>query len=147
GVSVEAVRTLRKFWLSNLPADKLTVLEKKVLANDAIEEVIVGPLTFDHLETGSRYMFKLVHIPLREMDDAGLQKLSKEGQLFLSLSEMRAIQSHFRQVGGDPTDAELETLAQTWSEHCSHKTLAGRVAYTGPLGAGDAAAGETSHRE
>jgi phosphoribosylformylglycinamidine synthase len=24
---------------------------------------------------------------------------------------------------------ELETLAQTWSEHCSHKTLAGRIAY------------------
>ncbi|HEY2146772.1 MAG TPA: phosphoribosylformylglycinamidine synthase subunit PurL, partial [Pirellulales bacterium] len=32
------------------------------------------------------------------------------------------------------TDAELETLAQTWSEHCSHKTLAGRIAYRGPEG-------------
>src|SRR5262249_35842695 len=39
-----------------------------------------------------------------------------------------------------PTDVELETLAQTWSEHCSHKTLAGRIAYTGPIAAGDCSA-------
>ncbi len=32
-------------------------------------------------------------------------------------------------MGRDPTDVELETIAQTWSEHCSHKTLAGRIAY------------------
>src|SRR5262249_5863480 len=32
-------------------------------------------------------------------------------------------------LGRDPTDIELETVAQTWSEHCSHKTLAGRIAY------------------
>jgi phosphoribosylformylglycinamidine synthase subunit PurSL len=41
---------------------------------------------------------------------------------------MQTIQ-HFRDLGRDPTDVELETLAQTWSEHCSHKTLAGRIAY------------------
>ena len=28
-----------------------------------------------------------------------------------------------------PTDCELETLAQTWSEHCSHKTLRGRISF------------------
>ena len=43
---------------------------------------------------------------------------------------MQTIQAHFRQLGRDPTDAELETLAQTWSEHCSHKTLAGKIHYT-----------------
>ncbi len=68
------------------------------------------------------------------MDEGVLAKLSREGQLFLSLAEMRTIQAHFRSLGRDPTDAELETLAQTWSEHCSHKTLAGRIAYTGPEG-------------
>ena len=39
----------------------------------------------------------------------------------------------YRMYGGmsrwEPTNAELETIAQTWSEHCSHKTLAGRIAY------------------
>ena len=42
---------------------------------------------------------------------------------------MKAIQSHFLDRGGDPTDIELETIAQTWSEHCSHKTLKGRIHY------------------
>ena len=56
-------------------------------------------------------------------------RLSREGQLYLQLAEMQTIQQHFRELGRDPTDVELETIAQTWSEHCSHKTLAGRIAY------------------
>ena len=63
------------------------------------------------------------------MDDDALVRASREGQLFLSLAEMQTIQAHFRELKRDPTDVELETIAQTWSEHCSHKTLAGRIAY------------------
>ena len=44
---------------------------------------------------------------------------------------MKTIQRHFAELGRDPTDCELETLAQTWSEHCSHKTLRGRIAFEG----------------
>ena len=68
------------------------------------------------------------------MDDAALERLSREGQLYLSLVEMQTIQAHFRAAGRDPTDVELETIAQTWSEHCSHKTLAGRIHYRDPDG-------------
>ena len=68
------------------------------------------------------------------MDDAALKRLSIEGQLYLSLVEMQTIQSHFRALDRDPTDVELETIAQTWSEHCSHKTLAGRIHYRDPNG-------------
>ena len=103
-------------------------------ANDAIEQVIAGPLPFRSLELGSEYHFRLLTVPLNAMDDAALEKLSREGQLYLSLAEMQTIQAHFRQLGRDSTDAELETLAQTWSEHCSHKTLAGRISYRGPEG-------------
>ena len=62
-----------------------------------------------------------------------LMALSKQGQLYLSLDEMRTIQAHFVELGREPTDAELETLAQTWSEHCSHKTLRGRVEFEGEV--------------
>ena len=44
---------------------------------------------------------------------------------------MQAIKRHFAELGRDPTDCELETLAQTWSEHCSHKTLRGRISFRG----------------
>jgi len=129
GVSIDTVRTLSKYWLSPLSDDALKLLCTKSLANDAIEQVIVGPITWKKIDVGSNYEFRLLTVPLRGLDDAALTKLSREGQLYLSLPEMQTIQAHFRTLGRDPTDAELETLAQTWSEHCSHKTLAGRVRY------------------
>ena len=129
GIQAEAVRTLKKYWISPLPPDKLQLVCSKILANDAIEQVIVGRLPFEHLEVGSAYQFRPLTVPIRTMDDETLVRLSREGQLFLSLVEMQTIQKHFQSLGRDPSDAELETVAQTWSEHCSHKTLAGRIRY------------------
>ncbi|MEE9603635.1 MAG: phosphoribosylformylglycinamidine synthase subunit PurS, partial [Thermoguttaceae bacterium] len=133
-IEVEAVRTLTKYWIAQLDADKLELLCSKILANDAIEKVIIGPLDFRHLEVGSPYEFQLVLVLIREMDDAALERLAIEGQLYLSLVEMQTIKAHFVSLGRDPTDVELETIAQTWSEHCSHKTLAGRIRYRDPSG-------------
>ena len=87
----------------------------------------IGPVKADHLALGSPYTFKLSTVPIAKLDDAGLVKLSKDGQLALTLDEMKAIQEHFRELGREPTDCELETIAQTWSEHCSHKTLKGTI--------------------
>jgi phosphoribosylformylglycinamidine synthase len=128
-IEAEAIRTLRKYWLGNLPAASLQPLCAKLLANDAIEQVVIGPLKFDRLEVGAPYEFKLLSTSIRELDDAALERLSREGQLYLQLAEMRTIRDYFRALDRDPTDAELETIAQTWSEHCSHKTLAGRIRY------------------
>lgn len=129
GLKVDNVRTIRKYWLGDLEPKKLSLLCSKVLANDAIEQVVVGPLKLDRLDSGSQYRFEHKIVPLLSLDDAGLELLSKKGQLYLTLVEMQTIQAHFRQVGRDPSDIELETVAQTWSEHCSHKTLAGRIRY------------------
>ncbi|MGD9127337.1 MAG: phosphoribosylformylglycinamidine synthase subunit PurL [Planctomycetia bacterium] len=130
GVEEIAVRTFKKYRFGGLSGEQLSVLSAKLLANDAIEQVIVGALDFDHLEVGSPYTFELVTVPIRELDDEALGKLSIQGQLYLSLTEMQTIQNRFRELDRDPTDVELETIAQTWSEHCSHKTLAGRIHYT-----------------
>jgi phosphoribosylformylglycinamidine synthase len=133
GIPVESVSTFRRYFLNPAAlaeADR-DVLFRKVLANEAIEQVVEGALSLDHLGVGTPYTFRLVTVPLRERDDASLERLSREGQLSLSLAEMRAVQEHFRALGRDPTDAELETLAQTWSEHCSHKTLKGQIDFDG----------------
>jgi len=133
-VQVGAVRTLRKIWLDGVSSETLERLCSRVLANDAIEQVFVGALPFTQLELGSPYQFKKVTVPLRSLDDDALTRLSREGQLYLSLVEMQTIQAHFSSLDRDPSDIELETVAQTWSEHCSHKTLAGRISYQGPEG-------------
>ncbi len=77
-------------------------------------------------------------IPLRQATDETLLKISDERRLALNLAEMRAIQSYYRQEQRDPTDVELEMLAQTWSEHCIHKTFKATIQYTGPIAGADA---------
>ena len=64
-------------------------------------------------------------------DDEALLRLSREGipgpegkgrgPLGFQLSDLHAIRDHFRALGRKPTDIEIETLAQTWSEHCKHR--------------------------
>jgi phosphoribosylformylglycinamidine synthase II len=49
---------------------------------------------------------------------------TRRGPLALDLTFMKAIQAYFRRQGRDPTDVELESLAQTWSEHCKHTIFA-----------------------
>jgi len=134
GLQVETVKTINKYWIADVDDEQIQSLATKILSNDAIEQVILGPLEFDHLELGSDYEFELVGVPIRELSDSQLVDLSRDGQFYLTLVEMQTIQAHFRSLDRDPTDAELETIAQTWSEHCSHKTLAGRIAYTDERG-------------
>jgi phosphoribosylformylglycinamidine synthase len=130
---VAAVRTFRRYYLWSA-RDAATIRSSalgRVLGNDAIEQFVTGPLGQEHLTLGTPYRFHLVTILLRDLDDAGLIRLSREGQLSLSLAEMKVIQEHFRSLEREPTDIELETLAQTWSEHCSHKTLKGKIDFDG----------------
>ena len=129
-ISVSNVATCRRYWITGtLGAAKLAQLKKKVLANDAIEYVVAGPLQIRDLTLGSEYKFKLTTVAIRNMNDDELMVLSKQGQLYLSIAEMKTVQDYFRSLDRDPTDIELETVAQTWSEHCSHKTLGGRIHY------------------
>ena len=69
-------------------------------------------------------------IPILNADEAELMRISREGLLSLNLAEMQAIQTYFSGRERDPTDVELETLAQTWSEHCVHKTFRGLIEYS-----------------
>jgi phosphoribosylformylglycinamidine synthase II len=129
GVPLTAVSTVRKYWFAGASAAVVKNVSERLLANDAIEQVACGPLSMTHLGAGQAYSFELRHVAIRELDDDALVRLSREGQLYLQPAEMQTIRAYFRELGRDPTDVELETIAQTWSEHCSHKTLAGRIAY------------------
>lgn len=128
--AVDHVRTTRSFEVEG-PASGFDSLLRRVLSNDAVEMAVDDPIRFDTLDLGSPYRFERVDVAIRDADDDALARISRAGQLSLSLSEMRSIQAHFRELGREPSDCELETIAQTWSEHCSHKTLKGRVEYGG----------------
>ncbi len=85
------------------------------------------------------------NIPLSTMSDEQLLALSKDGLLSLNIQEMRAIAHYYYEQQREPTDVELETLAQTWSEHCSHKTFKATVNYRELDGTGKEISSETIH--
>ena len=84
------------------------------------------------------------HAAVREIDlnvsDDELVAISRDGVLALSLEEMKIIQAYYkkqevaaerRRMGltENPTDVELEAIAQTWSEHCKHKIFSSTIDY------------------
>lgn len=133
GLTVKSVRTARRYELSPIPSDGDLRKIPRLLGNDCIEDVIIGTRPIEPPPSPPKYQFSLRHVSLRGLDETGLEKLSRQGHLFLSLEEMRAVQRHYRALGRDPTDLELETIAQTWSEHCVHKTLKSAIVYRGAL--------------
>ncbi len=131
GIPGAHVRTARKYvLLGEVRESQIETIAKRVLANDCIEDVIVGDEAEPPSPHLSPYELNITHWPIRDLDDAGLEALSKERDLFLDLTEMKTIQAYFQRLEREPTDVELETLAQTWSEHCVHKTLRSAVDLT-----------------
>lgn len=134
---VEVVQTARRYViLGARNAPELEQIAARVLANNCIETWFIrgfgrsDPIP-DAFPTPRQHPFELRHIPIRRLTDDELVRLSREAHLFLSLAEMRAIRDHFAKLNREPTDLELETLAQTWSEHCVHKTLKSSIVYRG----------------
>lgn len=131
------VATGRRYRLAGVrDIEEASFIARRLLSNDCIEDVYLSgfgrrdPLPA-RLPRAPVRPFELRHVALRKLDDEGLRKLSREGHLFLSLDEMHTLRDHYRGLDRDPTDLELETFAQTWSEHCVHKTLKSAVRYVG----------------
>ncbi|GAB2963430.1 phosphoribosylformylglycinamidine synthase subunit PurS [Hymenobacter coalescens] len=127
-----------------LPEADLRHLAEELLGNKLINRFVVG-----HTAQGIRDFTpqpgggadSTTHtIRLEHLTDEELVQLSKENVYALNLEEMRAIRDYYysaetqisRAEAGltpDPTDCELEILAQTWSEHCKHKEFAALIRY------------------
>jgi phosphoribosylformylglycinamidine synthase len=134
GLRPAAVRSVRKYWLPRLPAADAERLAWKLLASEAIHDVVIGPLPLRTLAGGRPWTFQETTIDLEGRDDAALATLSREQCLALTVRELHAVRDHFRTLGRPPREIELETIAQTWSEHCCHKTLGSAVDHVGPAG-------------
>ncbi len=99
---------------------------KSLLANNVIQHWIIGEITPsfpEEIESSGT----VETIPIRSLTTDELLALSKERRAALDLPEMQAVQNYFLKEQRDPTDVEFETIAQTWSEHCVHKTFKARV--------------------
>jgi len=137
GLDVRGVRTSRRYVVDGAEsAEQIEFIARRVLANDCIEEVFLRGFgrqdkCGDVFRTAPVRPFELKHVNIRDLDDDALRRMSREAHLFLSLEEMKTIQAHYQAAGREPSDIELEMIAQTWSEHCVHKTLKSSVTYKG----------------
>jgi phosphoribosylformylglycinamidine synthase len=75
--------------------------------------------------------FSLFEVRVLGASDEQLLEMSRELGLALSLHEMKVVKEHFSRRGRNPTDVELQTIAQTWSEHCFHKTFKDKIRFDG----------------
>lgn len=66
--------------------------------------------------------FALFDVKVLGASDEELMTISEERQLALSLDEMHRIQAFFLKEGRNPSDVEIEALAQAWSEHSCYKS-------------------------
>jgi len=125
------------FVCGKLSADSLQKLAS-TLANPLVHRLHIK--TFQEYGDAGMDTFvpkvRLHEIPTAEsvdldLDDPDLARLGKEGildpltgqrrgPLALDLAQLHAIRTYFSKKGRKPTDVELESLAQTWSEHCKH---------------------------
>ncbi len=137
GADIVHVQTARRYEIIGATNDEdLDRIAAKALANDCIEKWYIQGFGRrdeipDHSPAPPCKPYSIRRIRLAGLSDEELAHLSRNGHLFLSLEEMHAVRDHFAILGRDPTDLELETLAQTWSEHCVHKTLKSAVDYSG----------------
>ena len=142
-----AISTYTTYVFTNLPETVDNAWLASTLHNPLIERAILA--TRDDISSGNASVITFPERPTivrqspstidLEVADEELIRLSVDGLLALNLTEMQAIQAHYRMtehqtaresVGistNAPTDVELECLAQTWSEHCKHKIFASKI--------------------
>jgi len=127
--TVDAIRTAKKYLLwGDLSEDALQSICDKLLVNSVVQHIVARREAI--ALPSATYELALETIDLLSMTDEQMVTLSQD-RFWLSLMEMRHIQEYFHKLGRNPTDVELETLAQTWSEHCIHKTFKSKITLGG----------------
>jgi phosphoribosylformylglycinamidine synthase subunit PurSL len=112
-------------------SDVLQRLGEQLLVNNVIERWSIGSIDNhtsavvggEHGGDGDTPRIAIDVVSIRQLDAKGLAALDRQRQLTFDAAEFAAVQTWFRSQHRDPTDAELEMLAQTWSEHCAHITF------------------------
>ena len=142
---VRQASTGQRFWVSGpaLSDDTLTLLAGRLLANLIIHSFSLGEIqpVFPQPAQASGV---IELIPVRDLSEEQLLDLSSERRAALDLHEMRAIQRYYQREDRAMTDIEFETIAQTWSEHCVHKTFRALITVLNPQdGESSAHRGET----
>jgi phosphoribosylformylglycinamidine synthase II len=125
----EDVKTLAA-ELSNKLIQRATIKDAKAFKKDGGMGVVVPKVTLSNQgSVADKVDLNVSEAELEEIGNRGIKNAdgSRRGPLGMSLLYMQAVQAYFKKEGREPTDIEIETLAQTWSEHCKHTIFASPI--------------------
>ncbi len=118
---LEFARLSRRYQFFGLEASQARKLAERFLFNKVVERIREPEEVVVSLRpTGAPD--PAATITLAHLNDAELQQLSAARSWYAPLSQLRVIQARERRLGRPHTDAEIEILVQSWSDHCYHTT-------------------------
>lgn len=119
--ALEFARLSHRYQFIGIDAAEARSIAERYLYNKIVERVREPGETPKTLRPGGE-PDSVRTISLRGLTDEQLEALSAERSWYAPLSQMRVIQAHEAQIGRPHTDAEIEILVQSWSDHCYHTT-------------------------
>ena len=120
-VGLEFARLSRRYQFWGLDESEARGIAARFLYNHVVERIREPNEVLTTLRpTGNPD--PVATISLLDLTDDELVALSKARSWYAPLSQMKAIQAHEKAQGRPHTDAEIEILAQSWSDHCYHTT-------------------------
>jgi phosphoribosylformylglycinamidine synthase subunit PurSL len=123
---MERASTGFRYLINGLDEEMSGELARRLLANMVIHRWTIGEIepAFPGESVSSG---EVETIRLRGSSDEELLAISRSRREALDLAEMQAIRAYCEQEVRDLSDVEFEAIAQTWSEHCGHKTFKGKI--------------------
>jgi phosphoribosylformylglycinamidine synthase subunit PurSL len=119
--ALQFARLSRRYQFTGLEESEARRLASRFLYNKIVERVRDPGEVVETLLPKGR-PDPVTEISLRGLSDQELQALSVERSWYAPPAQMKAIQAHELQRGRPHTDAEIEILVQSWSDHCYHTT-------------------------
>jgi phosphoribosylformylglycinamidine synthase II len=116
--------------LSNKLIQRATIKDAKAFKKDGGMGAVIPKVTLSNQgSVADKVNLNVADSELEKIGQAGILNAdgSRRGPLGMSLLYMKAVQNYFKSEGREATDIELETLAQTWSEHCKHTIFASPI--------------------
>ena len=112
--------------LYNPVIQRIHIKTYKEFVNDGGMDIIVPKVKLNKKPTVSLVNLDVSDEELTKIGKLGIKNSdgTRRGPLALDLTYMKTIQTYFKKLKRKPTDIELESLAQTWSEHCKHTIFA-----------------------
>jgi len=118
---LEFARLSKRYQFIGLDDDVAKKIAARFLYNKIVERVREPNEIVSTLRPSGK-PDAVATISLANLSDDELTALSRARSWYAPLSQMHVIQMHEATRGRAHTDAEIEILAQTWSDHCYHTT-------------------------